>query len=80
MKCSAVRQSPQFEDFAWDCVYSGRKQTIVVHYIIDEAFKEKKPRTYSCFGEESCQNRDNCPVWMQYQLQLKQQSFRTNHL
>lgn len=80
MSYSAVRQSPQFEDFTWDCIYTGKKQTIVVHYIFDKASKEKKPRSFSCFLEESCRNRDKCPVWKQYQLQLKQQTFRSNHL
>ena len=68
------------DDFSQECSFTAKFETIQVHYVYGKTKHEKEIRSFTCFSNPNCQNRDRCPLWDEYRAELKRAQFRIAHL
>lgn len=80
MRKTATKPNAMFDDYSNRCSFTGKNEAIVAHYVHGKTKQEKEPRSFRCFSNPNCQNKDNCPLWVEYCDAQKYAQFRLAHL
>lgn len=76
MRKSVSKTEQLFDDYGKYCSFTDKNEVITVHYVYGKTKYEKVPRSFTCFSNPTCQNRDRCPLWAEYCAEQKRAQFR----